>query len=162
MSHTKAIDTLARLLHVKSSRFSCAGRKDAYAVTGQKVRAWKMRTSQLATIQEELVEEGIVLADPCYRTDSLHLGNTGGNWFSVVLREPLNCAEPYDDSVRVLLAAAAARLGKEGFINFFGPQRFGEGPFHTFEIGKRCVGACLRGFLALRKFTENQPLHAHS
>jgi len=63
----------------------------------------------------------------------LSLGLANGNRFSVALR--FIPKEISDDQI----AFQVNRIIKDGFINYFGMQRFGSYSIHTHEIGRACL-----------------------
>lgn len=68
------------------------------------------------------------LGDYDYVKESLKLGDLKGNHFTIVLR--------YVDADEATLVAACESIKKDGFINYFGTQRFGTGPISTHSVGK--------------------------
>ncbi|XP_056166042.1 multisubstrate pseudouridine synthase 7 isoform X2 [Syzygium oleosum] len=99
---------------------------------GTQVTVFKQSASKLASLNEKLI--GIKVGDFCYVKDGLVLGKLLGNRFTVTLRGVIADSE---DTIK----AAADALGKQGFINYFGLQRFGSGSVPTHNIG----AALLRG-----------------
>ncbi|PKI47166.1 hypothetical protein CRG98_032437 [Punica granatum] len=128
----EALGIVGKMLGVQSKSFGFAGTKDKRAVTTQRVTVFKQSASKLASLNERLI--GIKVGDFCYVKDGLLLGQLQGNRFTVTLRGVL--AELEDN-----IKASADSLGKHGFINYFGLQRFGSGSIPTHLIG----AALLRG-----------------
>jgi tRNA pseudouridine13 synthase len=60
--------------------------------------------------------------------DQLKLGDLNGNRFTIVLRQ-MNCK---DDG---LIVKCVESLAQNGFINYYGLQRFGTSSIPTHEIG---------------------------
>ena len=122
-----AINLISRLLHVKPSVFSYAGTKDKRAITSQRVCASNIDAGRVCTLNK--VMKNIAVGDFEYAKCALKLGDLGGNHFSIVLR---NISPNADESS---VSALIQSLKQNGFINYFGMQRFGSGSVPTFEIG---------------------------
>ena len=63
----------------------------------------------------------------CYSKDSLELGDLQGNHFTIVLRD-IHASDQ-------VIATAVENLRENGFINYFGQQRFGTASIKTSDIG---------------------------
>ncbi|GAB4835987.1 hypothetical protein Ancab_000906 [Ancistrocladus abbreviatus] len=96
------------------------------------VTIFKQRASRLASLNERLI--GIKVGDFCHVNEGLVLGQLRGNQFTITLR---GVVADSDDTIK----ASADALGKHGFINYFGLQRFGCGTVPTHLVG----AALLRG-----------------
>ncbi|CAM8930790.1 unnamed protein product [Rhodiola kirilowii] len=99
---------------------------------GVQVTVFKQHASKLAALNRRLI--GIKVGDFCYVNEGLVLGKLLGNRFTITLRGVIADCE---DTIK----ASAESLGKRGFINYFGLQRFGSGSVPTHLIG----AALLRG-----------------
>lgn len=128
----EALMVIGKMLGVQTRSFGFAGTKDKRAVTTQRVTIFKQEASRLAALNKRLY--GIKVGDFCYVKDGLVLGQLSGNRFTITLRGVV--AERND-----IITEAAEGLGKNGFINYFGLQRFGSGSVPTHSIG----AALLRG-----------------
>ncbi|KAI4311007.1 hypothetical protein MLD38_035944 [Melastoma candidum] len=128
----EALGLLGKMLGIQSKSFGFSGTKDKRAVSTQRVTVFKQSARRLAALNEKLF--GIKLGDFCYVKEGLLLGQLLGNRFTVVLRDVIADSE---DSI----GAAANSLGKFGFINYFGLQRFGSSSVPTHLVG----AALLRG-----------------
>ena len=122
-----AVNLIARLLHVKPSAFSYAGTKDKRAITTQKVCACNVNPKKICTLNKLM--KNITVGDFHYTKCALKLGSLSGNHFSVVLRNIASHAD--EPSISPLMQS----LRQNGFINYFGMQRFGSGGAPTYEIG---------------------------
>ncbi|RVW95945.1 Pseudouridylate synthase 7-like [Vitis vinifera] len=96
------------------------------------VTVFKQHANRLAALNERLI--GIKVGDFCHVREGLVLGQLLGNRFTITLRGVVA------DSEETIKASADA-LGRLGFINYFGLQRFGSGSVPTHLIG----AALLRG-----------------
>ncbi|CAI8615545.1 unnamed protein product [Vicia faba] len=122
----EALGVLGHMLGIRSKSFGFAGTKDKRAVTTQRVTVYKQQASKLASLNGKLF--GIKVGDFCYVNEGLCLGQLLGNRFTITLRGVVA------DSVDTIKAAADS-LGRHGFINYFGLQRFGSGSVPTHLIG---------------------------
>ncbi|GMG99613.1 hypothetical protein Nepgr_001453 [Nepenthes gracilis] len=122
----EALRLIGKLLGVQSRSFGFAGTKDKRSVSTQRVTIFKQRASRLASLNERLI--GIKVGDFCHVNEGLLLGQLRGNRFTITLRGVIVDSE---DTIR----ASADALGKHGFINYFGLQRFGSGTVPTHFIG---------------------------
>ncbi|KAJ6397716.1 hypothetical protein OIU77_018680 [Salix suchowensis] len=120
------------MLGIQSKSFGFAGTKDKRAVSTQRVTVFKQQASRLAALNDRLI--GIKVGNFCHVKEGLLLGKLLGNRFTVTLRGVIADSE---DTIK----AAADSLGRHGFINYFGLQRFGTGSVPTHLIG----AALLRG-----------------
>ncbi|KAI8555938.1 hypothetical protein RHMOL_Rhmol05G0214600 [Rhododendron molle] len=122
----EALGLIGKMLGVQPRSFGFAGTKDKRAVSTQRVTVFKQRASKLAALNERLF--GIKVGDFCHVKEGLLLGQLYGNRFTVTLRSIVA------DSADTIKASADA-LGKHGFINYFGLQRFGSGSVPTHLVG---------------------------
>ncbi|KAJ1413903.1 Pseudouridine synthase, TruD [Sesbania bispinosa] len=128
----EALGVIGNMLGIQSRSFGFAGTKDKRAVSTQRVTVYKQQASRLASLNERLF--GIKVGDFCYVKEGLCLGQLLGNQFTITLRGIVADSED-------IIKAAADALGRHGFINYFGLQRFGSGSVPTHLIG----AALLRG-----------------
>ncbi|WMV11765.1 hypothetical protein MTR67_005150, partial [Solanum verrucosum] len=128
----EALNVIAKMLGVQLRSFGFAGTKDKRAVSTQRVTVFKQQASKLAALNKRLI--GIKVGDFCHVKEGLLLGQLYGNRFTITLRGV--SAESED-----IIKASAVALGKHGFINYFGLQRFGSSSVPTHLIG----AALLRG-----------------
>ncbi|XP_021282430.1 multisubstrate pseudouridine synthase 7 isoform X2 [Herrania umbratica] len=122
----EALGLIGKLLGIQPRSFGFAGTKDKRSVSTQRVTVFKQHASRLAALNERLI--GIKVGDFCYVEDDLLLGQLLGNWFTVILRGIVADSEE-------TIKASAESLGRHGFINYFGLQRFGSGSIPTHRIG---------------------------
>uniref|UniRef100_F6HTS9 TRUD domain-containing protein n=1 Tax=Vitis vinifera TaxID=29760 RepID=F6HTS9_VITVI len=105
---------------------------DCHFIREKIVTVFKQHANRLAALNERLI--GIKVGDFCHVREGLVLGQLLGNRFTITLRGVVA------DSEETIKASADA-LGRLGFINYFGLQRFGSGSVPTHLIG----AALLRG-----------------
>ncbi|XP_062187036.1 uncharacterized protein LOC133890601 [Phragmites australis] len=128
----EALGVIGKMLGVQPRSFGFAGTKDKRAVTTQQVTLFKVHASRLAALNSKLV--GIRVGDFSYTKEGLALGQLRGNRFAITLR---NVVAGSNDVIK----AAVDGLNKNGFINYYGLQRFGSGSIPTHLVG----AALLRG-----------------
>ncbi|WCJ43912.1 hypothetical protein M5689_024619 [Euphorbia peplus] len=128
----ECIGLIGKMLGIQPRSFGFAGTKDKRAITTQRVTVFKQHASRLAALNDRLI--GIKVGNFCYVKEGLLLGQLLGNRFTVTLRGVIADSE---DTIK----GSAESLGKQGFINYFGLQRFGSGSIPTHLIG----AALLRG-----------------
>lgn len=122
-----AIFKLAHMLRVNKGIFQYGGTKDRRAKTTQEVTAYKLQIERLEAVSPKLWN--MKLGDYRYVNKPLRLGQTLGNRFSIVLR---NVTESDDTWIN----KAMESLRDNGFINYFGMQRFGTTSIPTYHIGR--------------------------
>lgn len=126
----EALSRLCSTLQVKSNRFSFAGNKDKRGVTSQRVSVFCITAERLNGINKKHLEtydkpetEEFMKGPPylmgnfTYESSQLHLGQLSGNRFTITLRG----MTASDEDIK--LAVESCR--DNGFINYFGMQRFG-------------------------------------
>ena len=124
MDTASAIQYLSRSLHLSHKLFGFSGAKDKRAQTFQRVSLYRGDWSQV----EKLNTHGRVsVSSPERKPDKLWLGAHRGNYFKIVVREVSHWGVCEDKLL--------ANIRSVGFINFYGPQRFGTAPIATHEIG---------------------------
>ncbi|XP_012855128.1 PREDICTED: multisubstrate pseudouridine synthase 7 isoform X2 [Erythranthe guttata] len=128
----EALGILGKMIGVQPRSFGFAGTKDKRSVSTQRVTVFKQRASKLAALNDRLF--GIKVGNFCYVDEELVLGKLQGNRFTITLRS-------VSSDVEDIIRASATALGNNGFINYFGLQRFGSSSIPTHLIG----AALLRG-----------------
>ncbi|KAJ3173412.1 hypothetical protein HDU87_007573 [Geranomyces variabilis] len=121
-----AIAKLAGMMRVPSKKFSYAGSKDKRAATTQKCAISRVPASRLASLNKGL--KGMMLGDFAARKEQITLGELGGNHFKIALRD-VECREEAD------IERAMCSLRDNGFVNYFGMQRFGTRSLPTYAVG---------------------------
>uniref|UniRef100_F6SVP7 Pseudouridylate synthase 7 homolog-like protein n=1 Tax=Ciona intestinalis TaxID=7719 RepID=F6SVP7_CIOIN len=128
----QAIHQLSLLLDVKSSEFSYAGMKDKRAITLQRVAVSGVSKDNFKNVYK-LLEVSHVLPDHLRISHvivtSLRLitGNLVGNRFDIKLRNVHGGKTTINIHLTLITTIIYAILffKTKGFINYFGPQRFG-------------------------------------
>ncbi|XP_045409945.1 pseudouridylate synthase 7 homolog-like protein isoform X1 [Lemur catta] len=131
----EAIGFLAIKLGVIPSDFSYAGLKDKKAVTYQAMVVRKVTPERLKNIEKEIEKKRMNVFNIRSVDNSLRLGQLKGNHFDIVIR---NVKNQINDSVNLQerILEAIENVKNKGFVNYYGPQRFGKGrKVHTDQIG---------------------------
>src|SRR3989344_8430612 len=105
---------IASRIGVSRKRLHYAGTKDKFAITSQRISAWRISPQQLASVQIKDCKIGdFSPSDTC-----LDLGDLWGNRFTIIVRDTSA------DKQKILdFSKEIKKLG--GIPNFFGEQRFG-------------------------------------
>jgi tRNA pseudouridine13 synthase len=127
-----ALSMISKMLRINPKVFSVAGTKDKRAITVQWATAFKVLPEKLSTINSKARD--ICIGNFSYVQDQVRLGDLQGNKFVIVLRN-VNGA----DQDQIQTAVNAVR--SQGFINYYGLQRFGSSDSPTHWVG----AALLRG-----------------
>nr|XP_039269311.1 pseudouridylate synthase 7 homolog [Styela clava] len=120
-----AISQMAKCLHLhKANGFQYAGTKDKRAVTAQLVTA-PVAPERLRGLNK--LKTNIKVGNFSYCSKPLQLGSLRGNHFTIVIR---NITGSEKD-----IATAFESFTTNGFINYFGLQRFGTTSVPTHVVG---------------------------
>jgi len=137
----EAINMIARKLRIPASEFNFFGTKDRRAATTQRISVKHQREHNL-TFMNSLFPT-VKMGGFIHSQEPILLGQHGGNEFILTLK---NC-EPLVPDAQLLSVAqrmkiiqssvesALSSLHKQGYLNYFGLQRFG-----TFDIGTHILG----------------------
>lgn len=106
---------LAEILGVSQRALGFAGIKDKKAITYQFATISGVSPDRLLKATEEL--PGIEIGGLKYVKHPLEIGHLWGNRFCLTLRQ---VSSPVDDIARIVPS-----LEKDGFVNYYGNQRFG-------------------------------------
>lgn len=117
---------LAKFLRVPPKTISYAGTKDRRGVTVQRASISKMKAERLNGLNRTL--RGVKLGSFSYEDNQLKLGDLKGNEFYITIR---NIDQPNEEVINASLVS----LRDNGFINYYGMQRFG-----TFSVSTHTIG----------------------
>ncbi|KAG2212659.1 hypothetical protein INT47_000636 [Mucor saturninus] len=123
-----AINLISSKAAVHTKHFGYAGTKDSRAITTQTLTMKSVKPGRIVMAQEELKKAGIYVGDFKFVPNGLTLGDLGGNHFTIVLRNVKDATE--ED-----LQASLVSLKNNGFLNYFGMQRFGTSSVLTHTVG---------------------------
>lgn len=136
----EAVGQIARILGFKAGFFGIAGTKDRRAVTVQRVSIRGRDPTKLLFINNNKVR-GVKIGDFKFDQNDIYLGCHKGNEFTIVMKD---CCfrdtenESFERQMEIAQSTVDSALhliAQNGFINYFGTQRFG-----TFEIGTQVIG----------------------
>lgn len=139
----EVISFLTKLLKTNSKTFQFAGTKDRRAVTVQRVSGYRVQAEHLAAQNRNL--KNAAVGDFQYQSQGLALGDLKGNEFVITLRdcqivnEDETSMEERISSVQEYLAKALQNLRDQGFLNYYGLQRFGTFSTRTDTVGLKIL-----------------------
>ncbi|CZR59263.1 related to PUS7 Protein pseudouridylates U2 snRNA at position 35 [Phialocephala subalpina] len=145
----EVISFMARELKCKPKDFSFAGTKDRRATTNQRVSVYRQTAERVAKLNASL--RNAAVGDFKYEKQRLELGELLGNLFVVVLRDcDFGQTADMDDSAILELANKTLdrnvkSLQENGFINYFGLQRFGTHGIGTDVVGLKILQSDFQG-----------------
>lgn len=113
-------------MRVKSKRITFAGTKDKRAVTTQRVSAFKITPQKLLATVSRM--RNLSVGNFRLRKEPIRLGDLYGNRFSIVLRDVVGDQENINKNLEF--------VKENGFVNYYGMQRFGTGKVASHEIGR--------------------------
>lgn len=133
---------IARFLRINFKQIRYAGTKDRRAVTVQNACVSKIPAERVNSLNKTL--RGIRLGSFRYSDTGLSLGDLEGNEFTIAIRDVQSQSDrPIDE----IVAAGVRTLREQGFINYYGMQRFGTFSISTHDVGRKILlsdwkGAC--------------------
>ncbi|EFW98611.1 pseudouridine synthase [Grosmannia clavigera kw1407] len=139
----EAINHLARMMKMKSVNFGFAGTKDRRAATTQRVSVKYHGHVDPAWLNSR--NNNIKVGDFSYHKAPIQLGQHGGNEFTIAIKNvELARGKNCSLSHRLRMAescvqAALDHIQQNGFINYFGLQRFGTHAIGTQEVGLKIL-----------------------
>lgn len=125
-----ALSLMAKFLGIKASNFGICGTKDRRGVTSQRVSVYRIDADRVRALNSRL--RGIRLSHFEYCAKPCALGQLWGNQFRIILR----CINDCEDAE---LCARVEDFKSNGFINYFGTQRFGSCGVATAEVGRTII-----------------------
>ena len=139
----EVISWLTRNLKCNAKNFQFAGTKDRRAVTTQRCSAYRIEAERIEAQNRTL--RGSKVGDFSYHHQGLELGDLSGNEFVITLRDcKIPCADnanaPLDpNTFKQDLQSRLQSLYANGYINYYGPQRFGTFTTRTDVIGRHIL-----------------------
>ena len=134
MDTISAINYIARMLHKSQKLIKFAGNKDKRGITTQKISLFNTLPSEMIAISKSKKwSHSIELGNFSLTDSELRLGLLKGNQFCVVLR--FVKMENIDEKLPKIIDS----INSNGFINYFGMQRFGVTDIPTNKIGKDVI-----------------------
>lgn len=141
----EAASILCKYLRIPSKWVSYAGTKDRRGVTVQRLSIERMRVSRVNNLNKVL--KGIKIGSFGYSDVRLGLGDLQGNEFVITIKD----VEHYDKtrSLEEVLQESFESLENNGFINYFGMQRFGTFSISTHDVGIKLLLGDWKGAVEL-------------
>lgn len=130
-----AVNLLTKFLRMPSRVVRFAGTKDRRAVTCQRLSVSRVGVDRLNALNRTL--KGMVLGGYKFEDKNLNLGDLQGNEFVIVIRDTKVVNE--SESLEKILQSGTQSLTENGFVNYFGMQRFGTFSVSTHTIGKELL-----------------------
>ncbi|XP_065547543.1 pseudouridylate synthase PUS7L isoform X1 [Lathamus discolor] len=132
----EAISFLAAELGVLPSDFSYTGIKDKKAITYQPMVVKKVSPERLKEIGSKMEKKGIRIHNVHSACQHLRLGQLKGNHFDIVVRDLKHHSHDCSADLKMRISEAMENVETKGFVNYYGPQRFGQGQnVQTDQIG---------------------------
>ncbi|KAL3903897.1 MAG: hypothetical protein SGPRY_011493 [Prymnesium sp.] len=123
-----AVGELAELLDVPSRCFGFAGLKDNRAITSQRMSVKGVSPQALQAVSHPSLK----ISRARRASKQLKLGQLRGNRFRILIRQARGTGGPCQAD------AALTALGRAGFVNYYGLQRFGDCAARNDAVG-RCL-----------------------
>ncbi|NXW46533.1 PUS7L protein, partial [Nyctiprogne leucopyga] len=132
----EAIGILAAELGVLPSDFSYTGIKDKKAITYQPMVVKKVTPERLKEIGSKVEKKGMRIHNIHSACQHLKLGQLKGNHFDIVVRDLKHHRHDSSADLKERITEAMENVETKGFVNYYGPQRFGQGQkVQTDQIG---------------------------
>ncbi|NXA65477.1 PUS7L protein, partial [Mohoua ochrocephala] len=132
----EAIGLLAAELDVLPSDFSYTGIKDKKAITLQPMVVKKVTPERLKEIGNKMEKKGMRIYNIRSAHQHLRLGQLKGNHFDIVVRDLQHHSHDSSADLKERISEAMENVETKGFVNYYGPQRFGQGQVvQTDQIG---------------------------
>lgn len=126
----EAIQSIARCLRIPPKSFQFPGTKDRRGITVQSVSVYRISKEALKrAILHSAWDKAVRVSDLEYKDFPHKIGSSRGNHFKIALKRIPS--EFSDDQINNLFSS----FEKNGFYNYYGPQRFGTRSVRTHHIG---------------------------
>ncbi|GLG99484.1 Pseudouridylate synthase 7 homolog-like Protein [Gryllus bimaculatus] len=148
----ETVNLIASRLRIKPNMITYAGTKDRRAVTSQMMSILRTEPKRLLDVSSQLY--GVSVGNFSFKSKGLKLGDLKGNRFRIALRNVTGS----DDQIE----KAMASLSEQGFLNYYGLQRFGSSvSVPTHAIGKALLlGDWKLAIELILKPREGEPNHS--
>ncbi|KGL77860.1 Pseudouridylate synthase 7 homolog-like, partial [Tinamus guttatus] len=132
----EAIGFLASELGILASDFSYTGIKDKKAITYQPMVVKKVTPERLKEIGSKIEKKGMRIQNIHSASQHLRLGQLKGNHFDIIVRDLKHHSYDTSADLKERISEAIEKVEAKGFVNYYGPQRFGQGQnVQTDQIG---------------------------
>ncbi|CCF55819.1 hypothetical protein KAFR_0A03840 [Kazachstania africana CBS 2517] len=133
-----AVNVISKLLRVPTKLMRFAGTKDRRGVTTQRLSISNINVDRLNALNRTL--RGMLIGGFQFEDSSLNLGDLSGNEFVIVIRG-VEVNKDASVDLQEILSEGCKSLVSQGFINYFGMQRFGTFSISTHTIGKELLAS---------------------
>jgi tRNA pseudouridine13 synthase len=164
----EVVSFLAQALKVNRNVIGHAGTKDRRAATTQRMSVPRLLASNAAKVNSG--SRGLrysKIGNFKYEKYGLELGELRGNQFTITLRDcQFGDDSGLDEEARMKLAnkvvgESVRQLQDDGFLNYYGLQRFGTFSVGTDEIGKKILKGDFQGAVeSIMSFSEETLAYA--
>ncbi|XP_064417632.1 pseudouridylate synthase PUS7L [Latimeria chalumnae] len=127
METLEALCCLASVLDVLPSDFSYAGIKDKRAITYQAIVVKKVTPEKFKNSELALRKKGLKVYNLRPASQHLRLGQLKGNHFHIIVRNLKPHSKDSFGNLKEQVCEAIDNVKAKGFLNYYGPQRFGQG-----------------------------------
>lgn len=131
-----AVNIICKLLRMPTRVIRYAGTKDRRGVTCQRMCVSKLGVDRINALNRTL--KGMVVSNFSYEDNSLNLGDLNGNEFIIAIRDVVMNPDSAL-SLEETLEKGCKSLTDNGFINYYGMQRFGTFSISTHTVGKELL-----------------------
>lgn len=125
MSTLDAVGRIALSLCIDSKQIGFAGIKDSTALTSQRISIRGVTEQQV----DQAIIPGVLLTDVQKGKGSIVIGDLQGNRFTIFVRTDASVQED-------VFSKQLSDISKNGVINFYGTQRFGEPRYLSHHFGR--------------------------
>ncbi|KAL3232669.1 Multisubstrate pseudouridine synthase 7 [Nakaseomyces bracarensis] len=132
----EAVNVMTKLMRVPNRVVRYAGTKDRRAVTCQRLSISNIKLDRLNALNRTL--KGMIIGGYKFSDVSMNLGELSGNEFHIVIRDA-SVSPDSGAKLEDVLEAGCKSLSENGFINYYGLQRFGTFSISTHTIGKELL-----------------------
>ncbi|TMS38829.1 hypothetical protein L596_005467 [Steinernema carpocapsae] len=129
-----ALSTIANMVRMSTTSFGIAGTKDRRAITTQRVSVYHGDPARFNALNQRF--DNMRIYDFTYDKEALKLGHLQGNQFRIVLRDLRMESTPGIQDLKTEIEQRVETWKHNGFINYFGTQRFGSIGIGTGDVGK--------------------------
>eukprot|EP00088_Acartia_fossae_P027604 TRINITY_DN2834_c0_g1_i1.p1 TRINITY_DN2834_c0_g1~~TRINITY_DN2834_c0_g1_i1.p1 ORF type:complete len:648 (+),score=136.95 TRINITY_DN2834_c0_g1_i1:37-1980(+) len=140
MGTSELISQLAHSLRTKDKYFSFAGTKDRRGRTLQRVAVSLIKPESIEKAVARFKTE-VAVGNYTYHPQGLRLGDLSGNHFEIAIKDV--------DTEGTRIDQIMNYFKENGFINYFGMQRFGTSEVPTHQIGLKILKRDLNGAVDL-------------
>lgn len=147
METVQALNELSRRLNCTTRNFSFAGNKDKRAITTQMFAVWRTPPRAIWKVvtdynrRSRFAVQQMHVGHFSFSPEPLKLGDLSGNHFEILLRNVRLVKEDGGDDqedfeqLKVNVDNSLETVREQGFLNYFGMQRFGSHKVDSHKLG---------------------------